>query len=56
MIVSLLVLAVICGLAIWAVSQFPMDAVIARIVRVVVVVIFVLGVLRILGLWRGSLP
>jgi hypothetical protein len=36
--ISILIVLVICGLILWAISQIPMDPVIARIIRVVVIV------------------
>ena len=36
---------VLCGLALWALGQFPIDPTIARIIRVVVIVVAVLYVL-----------
>ena len=35
---SILVVLAVCGLILWAISQIPMDPVIARIIRVVVIV------------------
>jgi len=48
--ISILVVLVIAGLVLWAVSQFPLDATIVRIIRVVVVVFVVLWLLQALGL------
>ena len=45
MLISLLVVLVLCGLALWALGQFPMDETIARIIRVVIVVFAVLYVI-----------
>ena len=45
MLLSLLVVLVLCGLAIWALSQFPIDATIARLIRVVIVVFAVLYII-----------
>lgn len=45
MLLSVIVALVIAGLVLWAVSQFPLDATIARIIRVVVIVAAVLYVL-----------
>lgn len=56
MIVSAVVVLVIAGLILWAVSQFPLDATIVRLIRVVVVVACVLMLLRVFGLWHGGLP
>ena len=45
MLITLIVVLVLCGLALWALGQFPIDATIARIIRVVVIVVAVLYVL-----------
>ena len=45
MVIELLVVLVLAGLVLWAVSQFPLDATIARLIRVVVIVAVVLWVL-----------
>jgi hypothetical protein len=37
--IQLLVVLIIVGLALWVVSQIPMDPVIARVIRVVVIVV-----------------
>jgi hypothetical protein len=52
--ISILVVLVIAGLVLWAVSQFPLDATIVRIIRVVVVVFVVLWLLQALGLFHGT--
>ena len=51
--ISILVVLIIAGLILWAVSQFPLDATIVRIIRVVVVVFVVLWLLQQLGLFHG---
>ncbi len=51
--ISILVVLVIAGLLLWAVSQFPLDATIVRIIRVVVVVFVVLWLLQGFGLLGG---
>jgi hypothetical protein len=56
MITSVVVALVLAGLVLWAISQFPIDPIIARIIRVVVVVAAVLWLLRAFGLWHGGLP
>ena len=53
MLVSLLVVLVLCGLALWALGQFPIDATIAKIIKVVIVVVAVLYVLQAFGLYHG---
>jgi hypothetical protein len=48
---------IIVGLVLWAVSQTPMDAVIARIIRVVVIVFVAIWLIYILfGLASGGAP
>jgi hypothetical protein len=48
---------IIVGLVLWAVSQIPMDAVIARIIRVVVIVFVAIWLIYILfGLASGGAP
>ena len=45
MLISLLIVLVIAGLALWALGQFPLDATIQRIIRVVIIVVVCLYVL-----------
>jgi type IV secretory pathway TrbL component len=52
-IVSIVVVLILVGLALWAISQIPMDATIARLLRVVVIVAVVLWLLQALGLLSG---
>jgi len=42
MLISLNLGRLLCGLALWALGQFPIDPTIARIIRVVVIVVAVL--------------
>lgn len=51
--ISILVVLVLAGLVLWAISQFPLDATIVRIIRVVVVVAAVLWLLQGFGLLGG---
>jgi hypothetical protein len=53
--ISIIVVLVLVGLALWVVGQIPMDPTIARILRVVVVVALVLWLLQAFGLLRGSI-
>lgn len=53
-IISILVVLIIAGLVLWAVSQFPLDATIVRIIRVVVVVAVILWLLQAFGLLSGT--
>ncbi len=48
--ISIIVVLILAGLILWAVSQFPLDATIVRIIRVVVVVAAVLWLLQGVGL------
>lgn len=45
---NLIVGLILVGLALWVISQIPMDPVIARIIRVVIIVCVVLWLLSIL--------
>jgi type IV secretory pathway TrbL component len=40
--IQLLIVLLIAGLILWAISQFPLDPTIARIVRVVIIVVVVI--------------
>ena len=54
--IQVLVVLIIVGLILWAVSQIPMDPVIARIIRVVVVVFVCLWLVYLLaGSFGGSI-
>ena len=48
--ISILVVLVIAGLALWAITQFPIDGTILKLIRVVIVVFAVLFILWTLGL------
>lgn len=56
MIVAIVVAIVLAGLAVWLVSQMPIDGVFVRIARAVIVVALVLYLLSVAGLlphgWR----
>ena len=52
MLVSLLVVLILCGLALWALGQFPIDPTIAKIIRVVIIVFAVLYILSAFGLFH----
>ena len=54
--ISVVIDLAIAGLILWAIEQFPLDAVIAKLIRVVVVVFAVLYLLYVLqgrlhGVW-----
>ncbi len=51
--VQILIVLVIVGLVLWAVSQIPMDPTIARIIRVVVIVFVCIWLIYVLA---GLLP
>ena len=53
MLISLLVVLVLCGLALWALGQFPIDPTIAKIIKVVIVVVAVLYCLSAFGIYHG---
>ena len=56
--VTILIVLLIAGLILWAISQFPIDPVIARIIRVVVIVVVGIWLIYILAgfLPSGSIP
>jgi hypothetical protein len=52
--ISLIVVLVIVGLALYLIDQFvPMDPVIKIVLRVIVVLALVLYLLQAFGIWRG---
>ena len=53
MLIQLIVVLVIVGLALWILSQIPMDPTIARIIRVVIIVFVCIWLLYVL---IGFLP
>lgn len=53
---QLLIVLLITGVLLWAVQQFPLDPVIARIIRVVVVVLCVIWVVYALLGVAGPMP
>lgn len=48
--ITILVILILAGLALWVVGQLPLDATIVRLIRVVVIVFCVLWLLSALGL------
>ncbi len=52
MLISLIVVLVLLGLALWVLGQIPLDATIARIIRVVIIVFAVLYCLSAFGLFH----
>jgi hypothetical protein len=53
LLIQLVIVLVVVGLALWVISQIPMDATIAKIIRVIVIVVVCLWVLYVLV---GLLP
>jgi len=51
--IQVIIVLVIIGLALWIISQIPMDPTIARIIRVIVIVVLCLWLLYVL---IGFLP
>ncbi len=51
---QIIVVLIIVGLILWAVSQIPMDPAIAKIIRVIVIVCVVLWLLSILLGYSGA--
>jgi hypothetical protein len=49
LLIQIIIVLAVAGLLLWAVAQFPMDAVIVRIIRVVVVVFVCLWLLSMLS-------
>ena len=55
--IELIIVLVVVGLALWVLSQVPMDPTIARIIRVVVIVFVCIWLLYLLvGFLPGSWP
>ena len=53
--IQIVIVLAICGLLLWAITQFPMYATIARIIRVVVIVAVVIYLLYFLLGMAGGL-
>jgi hypothetical protein len=53
MLVTLIVLLIICGVALYVISLIPMDATIKKIIQVLVILFVCLYVLKALGLLAG---
>jgi hypothetical protein len=53
LLIQLVIVLVVVGLALWVISQIPMDATIAKIIRVIVIVVVCLWLLYVLV---GFLP
>lgn len=51
--ISLLVILLIVGVALYLVTLIPMDPTFKQIIRVVVILVAILYVLQALGLWSG---
>ena len=54
LLISIVIALILAGVILWAVEQFPVDPIIARIIRVVVVVFVVIYLLSLLA--GGSFP
>ena len=54
--IQILVVLCIAGLLLWALSQIPMDAVIARVIRVVVIVVVCIWLIYLLAGIAGGMP
>jgi len=52
--IELIVVLCIAGLILWAISQFPIDATIARLIRVVIIVVVCIWLLYFLVGMLGS--
>lgn len=50
-IISIIILLVVIGFALWLVEQIPMDATIKRIIQGIAILLIVLWVLQALGLF-----
>lgn len=50
---SLLLLVVVVGVALWLINLLPVDARAKQIARIIVVIIAIIWLLRILGVWGG---
>ena len=51
---QILVVLLIAGLVLWAITQFPLDLVIARVIRVVVVVVVCIWAIYLLAGFLGT--
>lgn len=51
--ISLIVVLIVIGVALWAIQQLPIDPAIRNIIRVLVIVFAVLWLLQALGLFSG---
>lgn len=51
--ISLLVLLIVVGVALYLIGLIPMDATIRRVIQVLVILFVILYALQLLGLWSG---
>ena len=56
MLLNALIILIIAGVILWAITKIPMDAVIAQVIRVVVIVIVIIWLLYFLVGLMGSGP
>jgi hypothetical protein len=52
--IQIIVVLLIVGLLLWAISQFPIDATIARVIRVVIIVVVCIWLIYILAGFAGG--
>ncbi len=55
--ISIVIVLAIAGLILWAITQFPLDATIAKLIRVVIIVVVCIWLIYFLaGMLPGSFP
>ncbi len=52
--IHIIVVLLVCGLLLWAVEQFPLDAMFKNLIRVVAVVAACLWLLQVVGLLKWA--
>lgn len=54
-IIQIVVILLLAGLALWAIAQFPLDAIIVRLIRVIIIVVVCVWLIYLLaGMFGGS--
>ncbi len=56
LLIQIIIALALAGLLLWALSQFPIDATIAKLIRVVIIVVVCIWLLYILASLFGSGP
>jgi hypothetical protein len=55
LLIQIVVILLVAGLILWAISQFPLDATIARLIKVVIIVVICIWLISLLAGWAPGI-